>query len=143
MEELYVDFVVIGSGPAGQKAAIQAAKLGKSVVLIEKDPHPGGASLNSGTIPSKSLREAILDLTDFYERSFYGQNRVMREISINDLNFRLNIVLEKNSVKCCSGNLRKIKSGCIHGIARFQDKNHVIVIERRICPLSVSEQIIV
>ena len=69
MEELYVDYVVVGSGPAGQKAAVQAAKLGKSVVILEKDKIPGGASLNSGTIPSKSLREAILDLTGFYERS--------------------------------------------------------------------------
>ena len=72
MEELYADLVVIGSGPGGQKGAIQAAKLGKSVIIVERDPHPGGASLNSGTIPSKSLREAILALTDFYERSFYG-----------------------------------------------------------------------
>jgi len=95
MEELYADYVVIGSGPAGQKAAIQAAKLGKKVLVLDKNPHPGGSSLNSGTIPSKSLREAILDLTDFYERSFYGQNRMMREISINDLNYRLNIVLEE------------------------------------------------
>src|SRR5271168_4484327 len=95
VEEVYADFVVIGSGPAEQKAAIQAAKLGKSVIIVEKDPYPGGASLNSGTIPSKSLREAILDLTDFYDRSFYGQDRCFRKVSINDLNYRLNIVLEE------------------------------------------------
>jgi len=64
LEELYADLVVIGSGPAGQKAAIQAAKLGKSVIMIEKYPNPGGACLHSGTIPSKSLREAILNLID-------------------------------------------------------------------------------
>ncbi len=51
-------------------------KAGKNVIIVEKDPHPGGASLNSGTIPSKSLREAILDLTDFYERSFYGKTGI-------------------------------------------------------------------
>jgi NAD(P) transhydrogenase len=95
VEELYADYVVIGSGPAGQKAAIQAAKLGKSVIVIEKDPEPGGASLNSGTIPSKSLREAILDLTDFYERSFYGKEEHARRVSINDLNYRLQKVLEE------------------------------------------------
>ena len=68
MEELIVDVVVIGSGPAGQKAAIQAAKLGRKVVVIESAPAPGGNCLYSGTIPSKTLREAIIDLTGFYER---------------------------------------------------------------------------
>lgn len=94
MEELEIDLAVIGSGPAGQKAAIQAAKLGKSVVVIEKDEQPGGASLHSGTIPSKSLREAIIDITDFYERSFYGKSEHPRKVAINDLNFRLHKVLE-------------------------------------------------
>ena len=82
MEELFADFVIIGSGPAGQKGAIQAAKLGKSVVVIEKEPYPGGASLNSGTIPSKSLREAIIDLTNFYQKSFYGRTN---EVKIDSL----------------------------------------------------------
>jgi len=95
MQELRADFVVIGSGPAGQKAAIQAAKLGKSVIVLERGAHPGGASLNSGTIPSKSLREAILDLSDFYQRSFYGQDAVKKEVSINDLNYRLHKILEE------------------------------------------------
>jgi NAD(P) transhydrogenase len=133
VEELYADFTVIGSGSAGQKAAIQAAKLGKNVIILEKDPHPGGASLNSGTIPSKSLREAILDLTDFYERSFYGRNRAIREISINDLNYRLNIVLEEQR-KMLLRQFEKNKIRLIHGSARFQDKNHVVVIGERGSP---------
>jgi NAD(P) transhydrogenase len=94
VEELLVDLVVIGSGPAGQKAAVQAAKLGKRVIIVDKEDHPGGASLNSGTVPSKSLREAIIDLTDFYEKSFYGRTDEVRAVSINDLNFRLNKILE-------------------------------------------------
>src|SRR3569832_1640884 len=98
MKHLTVDYAVIGSGPAGQKGAIQAAKLGKKVVVIEKEEYPGGNSLNWGTIPSKSLREAILDLTDFYERSFYGRNQVEKAISINALNYRLNIVLEEQRI---------------------------------------------
>src|SRR3984957_7406280 len=126
MEELFADFVVIGSGPRGKKAVVQAAKLGKSVIVIEKDPHPGGASLNSGTIPSKSLREAIIDLTDFYVRSFYGQNRVIREISINDLNYRLNIVLDEQR-KMLLRQFEKNKIRLVHGTARYQDKNHIIV----------------
>lgn len=128
MEELYADFVVIGSGPAGQKGAIQAAKLGKSVIVLEKDPHPGGASLNSGTIPSKSLREAIIDLTDFYERSFYAQNRPIREISINDLNYRLTIVLEEQR-KMLLRQFEKNKIRLLRGTARFEDKNHLVVLD--------------
>lgn len=97
MEELSVDLAIIGSGPSGQKAAIQAAKLGKKVIVIDRDEHLGGASLNSGTIPSKSLREAILDLTDFYQRSFYAEEMITdkKDVSINDLNFRLNFVLKE------------------------------------------------
>jgi NAD(P) transhydrogenase len=129
VQEVYADFVVIGSGPAGQKGAIQAAKLGKSVIVLEKDGHPGGASLNSGTIPSKSLREAILDLTDFYERSFYGKNRVIREISINDLNYRLNIILEEER-KMLLRQFEKNKIRLIHGTARFQDEKHIVVIDQ-------------
>ena len=128
MEELSVDYVVIGSGPAGQKAAIQAAKLGKSVLVIEKEI-PGGASLNSGTIPSKSLREAILDLTDFYKRSFYGQeNDCCKKISINDLNFRLNKILEEMR----SALLRQFeKNGIrlVHGTARFENPHHLLVLD--------------
>src|ERR1700722_18721062 len=98
MEEIHADLVVIGSGPAGQKAAIQGAKLGKNVVVVEKDPLPGGACLYSGTIPSKTFREAIMDLTRFFERSFYGTEHPMTEVfdvTINDLNFRLHKVVEE------------------------------------------------
>ncbi len=128
VEELYSDLVVIGSGPAGQKGAIQAAKLGKSVIVLERDPHPGGASLNSGTIPSKSLREAILDLTDFYERSFYGRQRVARQISINDLNYRLHIILDKQR-EMLLHQFEKNKIRLIQGIARFEDSNHIAVLD--------------
>jgi NAD(P) transhydrogenase len=144
LQEIYTDLAVIGSGPAGQKAAMQAAKLGKSVIVIEKDPYVGGASLNSGTIPSKSLREAILDLTDFYKRSFYAKEQPHKEISINDLNFRLHKVLEeqraillrqfdKNSIRVVQGN------------ACFKDKNTLRVVDARgelICHI-VAEFIII
>lgn len=95
MEKLNFDVVVIGSGPAGQKAAIQAAKLGKKVAVIEKGTEPGGNCLYSGTIPSKSLREAIIDMTRFYDRGFYGQNYNREDVTINDLNHRLNQVIEE------------------------------------------------
>jgi NAD(P) transhydrogenase len=126
VEERYADFVVIGSGPSGQKAAIQAAKFGKSVIIIEKDAYPGGASLNSGTIPSKSLREAILDLTDFFQRSYYGQKKQVREVSINDLNFRLNRVLEEQR-KILLRQFEKNSIQLIHGSAEFLDSHQVLV----------------
>ncbi|MBM3199200.1 MAG: FAD-dependent oxidoreductase, partial [Chlamydiae bacterium] len=130
MEELVVDYAVIGSGPAGQKAAIQAAKLGKKVVILERDSVLGGASLNSGTIPSKSLREAILDLTDFYERSFYAQNERKTRVSINDLNFRLNKVLEEQR-KALLRQFEKNHIGIVTGLARFENPHHLLVLEEK------------
>ena len=80
------DCVVIGTGPAGQKAAIQAAKLGKRVAIIEKNSVLGGATVNTGTIPSKALREAVLHLTGVSKRGLFGESyRVKRNITITDL----------------------------------------------------------
>lgn len=126
MQEIYADLVVIGSGPAGQKAAMQASKLGKKVVIIEKDSHIGGASLNSGTIPSKSLREAILDLTDFYKRSFYAQEEPKKDVSINDLNFRLHKVLEEQRTMILR-QFDKNSIRVIQGSARFENKNTLCI----------------
>ena len=126
MEELLADYIIIGSGPAGQKAAMQAAKLGKSVIIIDKGPYPGGASLNSGTIPSKSLREAIIDLTDFYERSFYAKDRSEKEMSINDLNYRLKKVLEEQR-KMLLKQFEKNKIQLLFGTAQFIDPYHLTV----------------
>ncbi|SCA59057.1 Probable soluble pyridine nucleotide transhydrogenase [Chlamydiales bacterium SCGC AB-751-O23] len=127
MEKIECDLAVLGSGPAGQKAAIQGAKLGKSVVLIEKDEHVGGACLNSGTIPSKSLREAILDFTNFYESNYYGKDFETPDVSINDLNYRLNKVLEEQR----SMILRQLKNNeisLLRGAGEFKDP-HVIVVK--------------
>jgi len=125
MEKIKVDFAVIGSGPAGQTAAIQAAKLGKSVVIIEKEIVPGGNCLNSGTIPSKSLREAIIDLTRYNERSFYGSS-CLREVSIFDLNYRLTTVLEGERAIL----LRHFKKNNIRfmqGKAQFENPNALAI----------------
>ncbi len=128
MEELFADFVVIGSGPAGQKGAIQAAKLGKSVIVIEKDPYLGGASLNSGTIPSKSLREAILDLTDFHQKSFYARDEEVKKVSINELNFRLHKVLDTQRAHLVK-QFEKNGIKLLHGMAQFEDQNRVIILD--------------
>ncbi|HSW86947.1 MAG TPA: Si-specific NAD(P)(+) transhydrogenase [Rhabdochlamydiaceae bacterium] len=129
MDELYADLVIIGSGPAGQKAAIQAAKLGKSVIVVEKDL-PGGASLNSGTIPSKSLREAILDLTDFYQRSFYADTETIqiRQVSINDLNYRLHRILDEQR-KMILRQFEKNKIKLVTGAARFEDQTKILILD--------------
>jgi NAD(P) transhydrogenase len=74
------DLVVIGSGPAGQKAAIQAAKLGRTVALVERR-ELGGLSVNWGTIPSKTLREAIVYLTGLSQRATYGQSYCVKRRS--------------------------------------------------------------
>ena len=85
-----IDMLVIGSGPAGRRAAVQAAKLGKSVLVVDKGRRLGGVSVHTGTIPSKTLRETVLNLSGWRERGFYGQGyRVKQDISAIDLMQRL------------------------------------------------------
>lgn len=87
------DLFVIGSGPAGQRAAVQAAKLGKRVALAEKQAVVGGVCLNTGTIPSKTMRAATMHLSGYHERSIYGSSyKVKQEITMADLLGRANHV---------------------------------------------------
>jgi len=89
------DMVVIGSGPAGRRAAVQSAKLGKTVLVIDKGRRLGGVSVHTGTIPSKTLRETVLNLSGWRERGFYGRGyRVKQEISAGDLVERLRKTLD-------------------------------------------------
>src|SRR5260370_34740625 len=82
------DLIVIGSGPGGQRAAIQAAKFGKRAALIEKLEVIGGTAINTGTIPSKTIREAVLHLSGYQYQSIYGVNyRVKDQITMADLSF--------------------------------------------------------
>jgi NAD(P) transhydrogenase len=91
----HYDMLVIGSGPAGQKAAIQGAKVGKKVGIVERKKFVGGLCINSGTIPSKSLREAVLFLSGFRQRNLYGASyRVKKEITFQDLLFRCDHVVK-------------------------------------------------
>ena len=90
------DLLVIGSGPAGQRAAIQAAKLRRKVALVERRRHLGGVSVNTGTIPSKTIREAVMYLTGLGQRGIYGQDyRVKDEIDIADLAVRTRQVVDR------------------------------------------------
>ena len=89
------DMLVIGSGPAGRRAAVQSAKLGKSVLVVDKGRRLGGVSVHTGTIPSKTLRETVLNLSGWRERGFYGRGyRVKQDISAHDLVSRLHKTLD-------------------------------------------------
>ena len=93
----HYDLIVIGSGPAGRRAAIQAAKLKKTVLIVEKGQRVGGVCVHTGTIPSKTLRETVLNLSGWRERGFYGRAyRVKQDISAEDLGTRLSISHSKS-----------------------------------------------
>ena len=86
----HYDLIVIGSGPAGRSAAIQAGKLRRKVLVVERGRKVGGVSVHTGTIPSKTLRETIMNLSGFRERSFYGRAyRAKEGIDAQDLKMRL------------------------------------------------------
>jgi NAD(P) transhydrogenase len=89
------DMIVIGSGPSGRRAAIQSAKIGKSVLVVEKGHRVGGVSVHTGTIPSKTMRETVLNLSGWRERGFYGRSyRVKHDIAASDLIARLRTTLD-------------------------------------------------
>ena len=121
------DLIVIGSGPGGQRAAIQGAKAGKRAAIIEKQIAIGGACINSGTIPSKTMREAVLHLSGFYDKSFYGSSYTGKDsITMADLNFRVQHVVE-NEVGVIHDQLKRNGVELIHGMAKFVDANHIRV----------------
>ena len=123
----HYDLVVIGSGPAGQKGAIAAAKLGKSVAIIDRKEMVGGVCLHTGTIPSKTLREAILYLTGFQQRSFYGKSYTMKEtVSIADLSFRIDMVVARE-MEIVRAQLKRNDVVTFHGSAHFVDPHTVEV----------------
>lgn len=121
------DLVVIGSGPAGRRAAVQAAKLGKSVLVVEGRKRVGGVSVHTGTIPSKTLRETALNLSGWRERGFYGRSyRVKKDISSDDLGMRLTKTLE-HEVDVLEHQFQRNGVDTLSGFARFVDPHHVVV----------------
>ncbi len=122
MEQQF-DLVVVGSGPAGQKGAIAAAKLGKRVAVVERKEWVGGACLHTGTIPSKTLREAILYLTGFRQRAFYGRDYTVKaEISVPDLAFRIQCVVARET-EIVRSQLHRNGVVVFPGTAKFVDPN--------------------
>lgn len=123
----HFDFIVIGSGPAGKSAAVQAAKLGKSVLMVEKNPVIGGVSVHSGTIPSKTLRETVLFLTGWRQRGFYGLSyKVKQDITAKDLHHRLSQTLQ-HEVEILQHQLNRNNVTTMIGLARFKDEKSIIV----------------
>ena len=113
------ELIVIGSGPGGQRAAINAVKAGKRVALVEKQTAVGGVCINTGTIPSKTMREAVLHLSGFYDQSFYGANYHSKDqITMADLNFRVQRVIE-NEVSVIRDQLKRNGVDLFHGMAKF------------------------
>lgn len=121
------DLLVIGSGPGGQKAAIAGAKLGKRVAIVEKKHMMGGVCINTGTIPSKTMREAILYLTGLSQRELYGHSyRLKEEITVSDLNARTHHVIGRE-IDVIRNQLSRNHIVMLAGTARFKDPHTVIV----------------
>ena len=124
---LQFDMFVIGTGPAGQRAAIQAAKLGKSVGICERRQVVGGVCINTGTIPSKTFRESVLYLTGFRQRGIYGSAfTVKEEITMGDLIFRCNHVIQRE-VDVISHQMKRNRVQLVEGEASFTDSHRLEV----------------
>jgi NAD(P) transhydrogenase len=125
------DLIVIGSGPAGQRAAIYAAKLGKRAAVVESREVVGGACVNTGTIPSKTMREAVLHLSGYNYKSIYGMNyRVKEKITMADLAFRVQHVI-KTEVDVTEAQLSRNNVDMLVGIGSFVDARHLKVTNSR------------
>ena len=121
MADYDYDMVVIGSGPAGQRAAIQAAKLDKHVAIVERKAVVGGVCLNTGTIPSKTLREAVLHLSGYRERGVYGASYAVKQhITVDDLLFRADHVM-RHEIDVTRHQLMRNRVELLYAEASFVD----------------------
>ncbi|MDQ2848679.1 MAG: Si-specific NAD(P)(+) transhydrogenase [Actinomycetota bacterium] len=123
----HYDLVVIGSGPAGQKAAIAAAKLGRRPAVVERRDMVGGVCINTGTIPSKTLREAVLYLTGLSQRELYGQSyRLKSDITVTDLSARTQHVIDRE-IDVIRNQLSRNKVALLPGMARFTSPHELAI----------------
>jgi NAD(P) transhydrogenase len=127
MSAVKYDLTVIGSGPSGQRAAVAASKMKKRVAVVEARSVVGGVCVNTGTIPSKTMREAVLHLSGYNYKSIYGMNyRVKEKITMADLAFRVQAVI-KTEVDVTEAQLSRNGIDVVHGIARFVDPHQIRV----------------
>ena len=124
---MHYDMLVIGTGPAGQKAAVQSAKLNKKVGIIERKQVVGGVCINSGTIPSKSLREAVLYLSGFRQRTVYGSTyRLKQDITMEDLAFRCRHIIA-DEIQIIQNQMARNHVDLIFGTAHFLDAHRLAI----------------
>lgn len=122
------DLIVIGSGPAGRRAAVQAAKLKKSVLVVERGRRVGGVCVHTGTIPSKTMRETVLNLSGWRERGFYGRAfRTKHDITAADLRQRLSITLD-HEVEVLEHQFARNNVDWVSGAASFVDAHTIEVV---------------
>jgi len=127
MSDQSYDLIVIGSGPAGQKGAICAAKLRKRVAMIDRTLMMGGVCVHTGTIPSKSVREAIFQLTGIAVRTFYGSNyRGKGEVSVHDLASRVTSIVSRET-DVIRAQLKRNGVAIYQGTAQFVDPHTIEV----------------
>ena len=143
MSAISYDLIVIGSGPSGQRAAVAAAKMRKRVVVVEARSFVGGVCVNTGTIPSKTMREAVLHLSGYNYRAIYGLNyRVKEKITMSDLAFRVNSVI-KTEVDVTESQLGRNGIDVVHGLASFADPHTISVQTDRGAVLLQAERILI
>jgi NAD(P) transhydrogenase len=124
----HYDMLVVGSGPSGKRAAVQSAKLGKSVLVVDKGRRLGGVSVHTGTIPSKTLRETVLNLSGWRERGFYGRGyRVKADISSDDLISRLHKTLD-HEVEVLQHQFMRNSVKYMHAGGKFTGPNRATLI---------------
>src|SRR5271154_5986376 len=127
MSDQSYDLIVIGSGPAGQKGAICAAKLRKRVAMVDRTLMMGGVCVHTGTIPSKSVREAIFQLTGMAVRTLYGSNyRGKGNVSVQDLGCRVTTIVSRET-EVIRAQLRRNGIAVYQGTAQFAGANSIEV----------------
>ena len=136
------DLIVIGSGPAGQRAAVQAAKLGKSVVVIDKHRDLGGVAINTGTIPSKTMREAALDLSGLRNRGQYREHDEHHNVTVQDLLARTSQVMQRER-DVIRDQLQRNNIQLIAGTARFTGPHDISVVSGDETTLMRGEHILI
>ncbi len=125
----HYEMLVIGSGPSGRRAAVQAAKLGRSVLVVDRGRRLGGVSVHTGTIPSKTIRETVLNLSGWRERGFYGRGyRVKQDISVGDIVDRLRKTLD-HEVEVLQHQFMRNAVRSIQASATFIDDHRASIVE--------------
>src|SRR5678816_2739087 len=127
MAQRVYDLIVIGSGPAGQKASLNAAQHGKRVALVDRTDWVGGVCIHTGTIPSKAIREAVLHLTGLRERAVYGDGYAVKQrITMQDLLYRCRHVV-RTEVDVIRAQMARNNVTMLFGDASFVDPHTIRV----------------